>query len=162
MRAGSGTKRVAERLLWVPRRDAGVGVVQASLPHPSVVSQPHDASICFGGTSVRSPYPSLIFSVLRSRVRIYREDIQRRIGNHHIAPERGDRPRVIRPRVIPPVIPGLSSGVYRFESLKDASHWLLEEAADRVVPLLLEHLDANRETSPLTEVSQSPEKSRFR
>jgi hypothetical protein len=29
MRVGSGTKRVAERLLWIPRRDAGVGVVQA-------------------------------------------------------------------------------------------------------------------------------------
>jgi hypothetical protein len=28
---------VAERLLWVPRRDAGVGVVQASLHHPNVV-----------------------------------------------------------------------------------------------------------------------------
>lgn len=37
------------------------------------------------------------------------------------------------------------SGSYRFERLKDASHWLLEEAAGRVVPLLLEHLDANRE-----------------
>jgi pimeloyl-ACP methyl ester carboxylesterase len=36
------------------------------------------------------------------------------------------------------------SGVYRFERLKETSHWLLEEAGDRVVPLLLEHLDANR------------------
>jgi hypothetical protein len=48
MRVVSGTKRVAERLLWAPRRDAGVGVVQASLHPPSVVSQPHDGSICFG------------------------------------------------------------------------------------------------------------------
>jgi pimeloyl-ACP methyl ester carboxylesterase len=40
------------------------------------------------------------------------------------------------------------SGVYRFERLKEASHWLLEEAADRVVPLLLEHLDANRGDKP--------------
>lgn len=39
MHVGSGTKWVAERLLWVPRRDAGVGVVQASLHHPSVVGQ---------------------------------------------------------------------------------------------------------------------------
>jgi pimeloyl-ACP methyl ester carboxylesterase len=36
------------------------------------------------------------------------------------------------------------SGSYRFERLKEASHWLLEDAADRVVPLLLEHLNANR------------------
>jgi pimeloyl-ACP methyl ester carboxylesterase len=36
------------------------------------------------------------------------------------------------------------SGVYRFERVKEASHWLLEEAADRVVPLLLEHLHAIR------------------
>ena len=58
MRVDSGTKRVTERLLWVPRRDAGVGVVQASLHHPNVVSQPHDASLCFEGTSVSSPYLS--------------------------------------------------------------------------------------------------------
>jgi hypothetical protein len=45
---------MAERLLWVSWSDAGVGVVQASLHHPSFVSQPHDASICFGGTSVPS------------------------------------------------------------------------------------------------------------
>lgn len=36
------------------------------------------------------------------------------------------------------------SGAYRFERLKGVSHWLLEEAGDRVVPLLLEHLDAHR------------------
>jgi pimeloyl-ACP methyl ester carboxylesterase len=41
------------------------------------------------------------------------------------------------------------SGVYRFERLKKASHWLLEEAADRVVPLLLEHLVANRGDKPV-------------
>jgi pimeloyl-ACP methyl ester carboxylesterase len=42
------------------------------------------------------------------------------------------------------------SGVYRFERLKpkEASHWLLEEAADRVVSLLLEHLDVNRGDKP--------------
>jgi hypothetical protein len=54
MRVVSGTKWVAERLLWVPRRDAGVGVIHASLHHPSVVGRRHDASICFGGTSVLS------------------------------------------------------------------------------------------------------------
>jgi pimeloyl-ACP methyl ester carboxylesterase len=37
------------------------------------------------------------------------------------------------------------SGVYRFERIEEASHWLLEEAADRVVPLLLEHLNTNRD-----------------
>jgi len=36
------------------------------------------------------------------------------------------------------------SGVYRFERFKKTSHWLLEEAGDRVVPLLVEHLDAHR------------------
>jgi pimeloyl-ACP methyl ester carboxylesterase len=51
------------------------------------------------------------------------------------------------------------SGSYRFERLKEASHWLLEEAADRVVSLLLEHLDANRGDKPPTEVSQPPGKS---
>jgi pimeloyl-ACP methyl ester carboxylesterase len=40
------------------------------------------------------------------------------------------------------------SGVYRFERVREASHWLLEEAADRVVPLLLEHLRANRGDKP--------------
>jgi pimeloyl-ACP methyl ester carboxylesterase len=40
------------------------------------------------------------------------------------------------------------SGSYRFERLRDASHWLLEEAGDRVVSLLLEHLDANRGDKP--------------
>jgi pimeloyl-ACP methyl ester carboxylesterase len=54
------------------------------------------------------------------------------------------------------------SGSYRFERLKDASHWLLEEVADRVVPLLLEHLDANRGDKPPTEMSQQPAKSGFR
>jgi pimeloyl-ACP methyl ester carboxylesterase len=53
------------------------------------------------------------------------------------------------------------SGSYHFERLKEASHWLLEEAADRVVPLLLEHLNANRADKPPTEVSQPPEKSGF-
>ena len=91
MRVGSGTKWVAERLLWVPRRDAGafpsskllwkattggwwsrkrsargasgIGImVSPHLPFPhlplSVESLPHDASICFGGTSVAVPgYP---------------------------------------------------------------------------------------------------------
>jgi hypothetical protein len=33
--------------LWVRRSDAGLDVIQVSLHHPSVVSQPHDASICF-------------------------------------------------------------------------------------------------------------------
>jgi hypothetical protein len=61
----------------VPRRDAGVGAAQASLHHPSVVSQPHDASICFGGTSAVcrrngylrartatcSPNPSLSYNI---------------------------------------------------------------------------------------------------
>ena len=46
--------RVDSGMKWV----AGVDAAQASLHQPSVVSQPHDASICFGGTSVRSPYPS--------------------------------------------------------------------------------------------------------
>ncbi|MFI5614618.1 alpha/beta fold hydrolase [Amycolatopsis sp. NPDC051903] len=32
---------------------------------------------------------------------------------------------------------------YRFEIFEDASHWLPEEAADRVSPLLLEHLSAH-------------------
>ena len=54
------------------------------------------------------------------------------------------------------------SGSYHFERLKEASHWLLEEAADRVVPLLLEHLNANRGDKPPIEVSQPPDKSHFR
>ena len=34
-------------------------------------------------------------------------------------------------------------GPYRFEVLHDVSHWVPEEAADRLVPLLLEHLRAH-------------------
>jgi pimeloyl-ACP methyl ester carboxylesterase len=31
-------------------------------------------------------------------------------------------------------------GPYRFERFKDTSHWLLEEASDRITALLLGHL----------------------
>jgi pimeloyl-ACP methyl ester carboxylesterase len=48
------------------------------------------------------------------------------------------------------------SGSYHFERLKEASHWLLEEAADRVVPFLLEHLNAHRGDQPPTEGAQLP------
>ena len=33
---------------------------------------------------------------------------------------------------------------YRFERIPEASHWLLEEASDQVIHLLLQHLEANR------------------
>jgi pimeloyl-ACP methyl ester carboxylesterase len=37
----------------------------------------------------------------------------------------------------------LIEGPYQFEILEDASHWLPEEAADRVIPLVLNHLAAH-------------------
>jgi hypothetical protein len=45
MRVGSGTNWLAERLLWAPRRDAGVGVVQG-------IVERHDGRV--GGLVKRS------------------------------------------------------------------------------------------------------------
>jgi pimeloyl-ACP methyl ester carboxylesterase len=36
------------------------------------------------------------------------------------------------------------TGPYRFERLRGASHWLQQEAADRIVALLLAHLGVVR------------------
>jgi pimeloyl-ACP methyl ester carboxylesterase len=38
---------------------------------------------------------------------------------------------------------GFVDGPYRFEILEGASHWLPEEAPDRIIPLLLDHLAAS-------------------
>ncbi|MGF6759472.1 alpha/beta fold hydrolase [Paraburkholderia sp. GAS42] len=38
---------------------------------------------------------------------------------------------------------GFVDGSYRFEILEGASHWLPEEAPDRIIPLLLDHLAAS-------------------
>jgi pimeloyl-ACP methyl ester carboxylesterase len=38
---------------------------------------------------------------------------------------------------------GFVYGRYRFEILEGASHWLPEEAPDRIIPLLLDHLAAS-------------------
>jgi pimeloyl-ACP methyl ester carboxylesterase len=38
---------------------------------------------------------------------------------------------------------GFVDGPYRFEMLDGASHWLPEEASDRIIPMLLDHLAAS-------------------
>ena len=38
---------------------------------------------------------------------------------------------------------GCVDGPYRFEILEGVSHWLPEEAPDRIIPLLLDHLAAS-------------------